>query len=190
MVQALKQLGPGVLLYKVNISRALLRIDPGDTGISGIKPKHLLLDRSLPLGERHRSIIRSLDAITCMMSQKGHNDLMNYIHVLPTQYMLSGNLILAYRAFRPQGAQENETQGWVLKFYFLNIMILFLLYNSARNFTSDHNCISGLAPSRCSQRPGQDVQPKVKQFAMTLETRKGILKTKGTALNLGQSRVK
>ena len=41
-----------------------------------------------------------------------------------------------------------------------------------------------------SQRQGQDVKPKVKQFAMTLETRKVKLKTKGKTLNYGQSRVK
>ena len=39
VIQKLKQLGPGTLFYKVNISRAFrhLRIDPGDIGLLGIK---------------------------------------------------------------------------------------------------------------------------------------------------------
>ena len=52
IIEKLKLLGPGSLLYKVDISRAFrhLRIDPGDIDLLGIHHKNLFLDGSLPFG--------------------------------------------------------------------------------------------------------------------------------------------
>ena len=57
IVQEIKKLGPGSLLYKVDISRAFrhLRIDPGDIDLLGILHRDLFLDGSLPFGFRVRS---------------------------------------------------------------------------------------------------------------------------------------
>ena len=50
IVHQIRKLGPGSLLYKVDISRAFrhLRIDPGDIDLLGILHKHLYLDGSPP----------------------------------------------------------------------------------------------------------------------------------------------
>ena len=83
MVKKLKILGTGALLYKVDISRAFrhLRIDPGDIDLLGIYHNNLFLDGSLPFGFRLGSgfFEKCSDAIRYMMSQAGHNGLMNYI---------------------------------------------------------------------------------------------------------------
>ena len=52
IVHQIRKLGPGSLLYKVDISRAFrhLRIDPGDIDLLGILHKDLFLDGSLPFG--------------------------------------------------------------------------------------------------------------------------------------------
>ena len=79
----LRKLGPGALIYKVNISRAFrhIRIDPGDIDLLGIRHKSLFLDGSLPFGFRLGSGIfeRYSDAIRYIMKNFGHNALMNYI---------------------------------------------------------------------------------------------------------------
>ena len=83
VVQKLKLSGTGSLLYKVDISRAFrhLRIDPGDIDLLGIHHNSVFLDGSLPFGFRLGSgfFEKCSDAIRYMMSQAGHNDLMNYI---------------------------------------------------------------------------------------------------------------
>ena len=83
VVKKLKSLGPGALLYKVDISRAFrhLRIDPVDIDLLGIKHNNLFLNRSLSFGFRLGSgfFEKCSDAITFMMFQAGHNGLMNYI---------------------------------------------------------------------------------------------------------------
>ena len=79
----LKKLGPGALIYKVDISRAFrrIRIDPGDIDLLGIRHKSLFLDGSLPFGFRLGSGIfeRCSDAIRYIIKNLGHNALMNYI---------------------------------------------------------------------------------------------------------------
>ena len=83
IIEKLKLLGPGSLLYKVDISRAFrhLRIDPGDIDLLGIYHKNLFLDGSLPFGFRLGSgfFERCSDAIRYIMKQNGHNALFNYI---------------------------------------------------------------------------------------------------------------
>ena len=75
----LRKLGPGALIYQVDISRAFrhIRIDPGDIDLLGIRHKSLFLDGSLPFGFRLGSGIfeRCSDAIRYII----HNGLMNYI---------------------------------------------------------------------------------------------------------------
>ena len=83
IVKKLKTLGTGALLYKVDISRAFrhLHLDPGDIDLLGIYHNHLFLDGSLPFGFRLGSgfFEKCSHAIRYMMSQAGHNGLMNYI---------------------------------------------------------------------------------------------------------------
>ena len=79
IIEKVKLLGPGSLLYKVDISRAFrhLRIDSGDID----HHKNLFLDGSLPFGFRLGSEFfeRCSDAIRYIMKQNGHNALFNYI---------------------------------------------------------------------------------------------------------------
>ena len=83
IVHHVKQLGPGSLLYKVDISRAFrhLRIDPGDIDLLGILHQDLFLDGSLPFGFRLGSgfFERCSDAIRFIMKKHNHNALLNYI---------------------------------------------------------------------------------------------------------------
>ena len=83
VVKNLKTLGTGALLYKVDVSRAFrhLRIDSGDIDLLGICHNNLFLDGSLPIRFRLGSEFfeKCSDAIRYMMSQAGHNGLMNYI---------------------------------------------------------------------------------------------------------------
>ena len=83
IVQEVKKLGPGSLLYKVDISRAFrhLRIDPGDIDLLGILHRDLFLDGSLPFGFRLGSgfFERCSDAIRFIMKKHNHNALLNYI---------------------------------------------------------------------------------------------------------------
>ena len=83
ITRELRNLGPGALIYKVDISRAFrhIRIDPGDIDLLGIRHKNLFLDGSLPFGFRLGSGIfeRCSDAIRYIMKNFGYNALMNYI---------------------------------------------------------------------------------------------------------------
>ena len=83
ITDALIQLGPGAMLYKVDISRAFrhLRIDPGDIDLLGVKHKHFFLDVKLPFGFRHGSTFftHCSDAIRHIMRQHGFPGLWTYI---------------------------------------------------------------------------------------------------------------
>ena len=52
LVNKLKRLGPGALIYKVDISRAFrhIRIDPGDLDLLGLKHGSYYIDGSLAFG--------------------------------------------------------------------------------------------------------------------------------------------
>ena len=71
IVQEVRKLGPGSLLYEVDISRAFrhLRIDPGDIDLLEILHQDLFLDGSLPFGFRLGSgfFERCSDAIGFIM---------------------------------------------------------------------------------------------------------------------------
>ena len=83
ITEALNNLGPGAMLYKVDISRAFrhIRIDPKDIDLLGISHNNLYLDQSLPFGFRHGSVFfqRCSDAIRHIMRQHGFPGLWNYI---------------------------------------------------------------------------------------------------------------
>ena len=83
ITDALVQLGPGAMLYKVDISRAFrhLRIDPGDIDLLGVKHKHFFLDVTLPFRFRHGSTFFTCcsDAIRHIMRQHGFPGLWTYI---------------------------------------------------------------------------------------------------------------
>ena len=52
IVETIKQIGPGALLYKVDVSRAFrhICIDPGDIDLLGLHHKQTYLDESMPFG--------------------------------------------------------------------------------------------------------------------------------------------
>ena len=83
IVDYLKPLGPGALIYKVDISRAFrhLRIDPGDLDLLGLHHKSYYLDGSLAFGFRHGSFFfqKCSDAIRYIMTKFGYPNLLNYI---------------------------------------------------------------------------------------------------------------
>ena len=78
-----KRLGPGALIYKVNISRAFrhIRIDPGDLDLLGLKHGSYYIDGSLAFGFRHGSFFfqKCSDAIRYIMKKFGYPNLLNYI---------------------------------------------------------------------------------------------------------------
>ena len=83
VVDRLKKLGSGALLYKVDISRAFrhLRIDPGDLGLLGLKYNSYYLDGSLCFGFGHGSFFfqKCSDAIRYIMKGFSYPNLLNYI---------------------------------------------------------------------------------------------------------------
>ena len=83
VLEKVKQLGPGSLLYTVDISRAFRHrhIDPGDIDLLGIYHDKLFLDGSLPFRFRLGSgfFERCSDAIRFIMTQADPNALVNYI---------------------------------------------------------------------------------------------------------------
>ena len=83
IIDKVKAIGPGSVLYKVDISRLFrhIRIDPGDIDLLGLHYKHTYLDGSMPFGYRLRSGIfeRCSDSIRYIMKQHGYPNLMNYI---------------------------------------------------------------------------------------------------------------
>ena len=62
VVNSLRTLGTGALLYKIDISRAFrhIRIDPGDLDLLGLKHEHLFIHCTLPFGFRHGSVFPAL----------------------------------------------------------------------------------------------------------------------------------
>ena len=80
---ALRNLGPGAMIYKIDISRAFrhLRIDPRDIDLLGLSHYDAYIDVSLPFGFRHGSIFfqRCSDAIRYIMKEHGFPGLWNYI---------------------------------------------------------------------------------------------------------------
>ena len=83
ITNALNSLGPGAMLYKVDIRRAFrhIRVDPGDIDLLGLSHNGLYTDLSLPFGFRHGSnfFTRCSDAIRHIMRQHGFPGLWNYI---------------------------------------------------------------------------------------------------------------
>ena len=86
ITQKLKELGPGAMLFKIDISRAFrhIRIDPGDIDLLGIQHNEAYIDTSLAFGFRHGSMFfqRCSDAIHHIMRQHGFPHLWNYIYDL------------------------------------------------------------------------------------------------------------
>ena len=81
---ALRRLGPGAKLFKIDISRAFrhLRVDPADIDLLGLQvDQHHFLDVSTPFGYRNGSLFfqRCWDAIRYIMASHGFPDLFNYI---------------------------------------------------------------------------------------------------------------
>ena len=83
IVQAIRDLGPDALLYKIDISRAFrhIRIDPGDLDLLGFHHNDYYFDGSLAFGYRHGSVFfqRCSDAIRYIMKNYGFHTIFNYI---------------------------------------------------------------------------------------------------------------
>ena len=83
ITDALIKLGPGAMLYKVDISRVFshLRIDPRDIDLLGLKHKDFFLDFMLPFGFHHGSIFftRCSNVIHHIVRQHHFEGLWNYI---------------------------------------------------------------------------------------------------------------
>ena len=83
IVDHLKSLLPGTLMYKVDISRAFhhLRIDPEDLDLLGLHHGSYYLDGSLAFRFRHGSFFfqKCSDAIRYIMKKFGYPNLLNYI---------------------------------------------------------------------------------------------------------------
>ena len=81
---ALRRIGPGAKLFKIDISRAFrhLRVDPADIDLLGLQVdgRHFI-DVSTPFGYRNGSLFfqRCSDAIRYIMAEHGFPDLFNYI---------------------------------------------------------------------------------------------------------------
>ena len=83
IVQRILQLGPGSLIYKIDISRAFrqLKVDPGDIDLLGLKLGDYYIDQSVPFGFRHGSFFfeKVTDSIRFIMNKNGFPDLYNYV---------------------------------------------------------------------------------------------------------------
>ena len=83
IVQKLNKLGPGSLMFKVDISRAFrqLKVDPGDIDLLGLKQDAYFIDQSVPFRYRHGSIFfeKVTDSIRYIMRKHGFNNLFNYV---------------------------------------------------------------------------------------------------------------
>ena len=79
----MKQLGPGAMLFKIDISRAFrhIRINPKDINVPGIQHNDAYIDASLAFGSCYGStfFLRCSDAIRHIMHQHGFPHLWNYI---------------------------------------------------------------------------------------------------------------
>ena len=78
-----KKIGPGALLYKVDINRAFrhIRIDHGNIDLLGLHHRHTFRDGSMPFGYHLRAGIfeNSSNEVRYIMKKHGHNTLLNYI---------------------------------------------------------------------------------------------------------------
>ena len=83
IIQAIRNLGPDALLYKIDISRAFrhIRIDPGDLDLLGFHHNDYYFDGSLAFGYRHGSVFYQCcsDAIRYIMKNHGFHTIFNYI---------------------------------------------------------------------------------------------------------------
>ena len=83
IVNKLNELGPGSLMFKIDISRAFrqLKVDPGDIDLLGLKQEGYFIDQSVPFGYRHGSIFfeKVTDSIRYIMRKHGFNNLFNYV---------------------------------------------------------------------------------------------------------------
>ena len=83
ITQKLKELGPGAMIFKIDISRAFrhIRIDPKDIDLLGIQHNDAYIDASLAFGFKHGSTFfqQCSDAIRHIMTQHGFPHLWNYI---------------------------------------------------------------------------------------------------------------
>ena len=83
IVKRIIELGPGSLLYKVDISRAFrqLKVDPGDINLLGLKLDSCYINQSVPFGYRHGSIFfeKVTDSIRFIMRKHSFPDLFNYV---------------------------------------------------------------------------------------------------------------
>ena len=83
IVDKIIQLGPGSMLFKIDISRAFrqLKVDPGDIDLLGFKQYSYFIDQSVPFGYRHGSIFfeKVTNSIRYIMRSHGFPDLYNYV---------------------------------------------------------------------------------------------------------------
>ena len=83
ITQAICNLGPNALLYKINISRAFrhIRIDPGDLDLLCFHHNSYYFNGSLAFGYRHGSVFfqRCSDAIRYIIKNHGFHTIFNYI---------------------------------------------------------------------------------------------------------------
>ena len=89
ILDQVKRLGKGCLLYKVDISIAFrhIKLDPHDYDLLGLRDVCHYLDTCLPFGFRHRSALfqRLSDAVRHIMCQDGY-DVINYASQLPPEF--------------------------------------------------------------------------------------------------------
>ena len=75
IVDKIIQLGPGSLIYKIDISRAFrqLKVDPGDIDLLGLKMGDYFIDQLVPFGYRNGSFFfeKVTDSIRFIMNKNG-----------------------------------------------------------------------------------------------------------------------
>ena len=83
IIDRLIQLGPGSMLFKIDISRAFhqLKVDTGDIDLLGLKHTSYFIDQSVPFGYRHGSIFfeKVTNSIRFIINKHGFPDLYNYV---------------------------------------------------------------------------------------------------------------
>ena len=83
IIDRLIQLGPGSMLFKIDISRAFcqLKVDPGDIDLLGLKQTSYLIDQLVPFGYRHGSIFfeKVTDSIRFIITNHRFPDMYNYV---------------------------------------------------------------------------------------------------------------
>ena len=103
ITNALKQLGKGAFLYKVDVSRAFrhVKVDPGDYDLLGLQWDGTYVDMCVPFGKRHGSQIlqRLSDAIRYIMRLNGHcviDYIDDYVGVsMPSEATKSFNFLIS-----------------------------------------------------------------------------------------------